>query len=596
MEASPAVAETKVPARLDRLPWSRWHWLVVAGLGTVWILDGLEVTIVGTVAAVLTEKGSGLELTASQVGQAAALYVTGACIGALFFARLTDKHGRKKLFMITLAVYLLATIATAFSQSFVWFAAMRFFTGAGIGGEYAAINSAIDELIPARVRGTVDLIINGSFWLGTAAGALLSVVLLDPSLFAKDVGWRVAFGAGFVLGIGVLIIRRYVPESPRWLFLHGRDDEAEAIVDDIEEQVKESTGRSELPEPGDSIKVAQRGTIGLWQLARTIFADYRQRAIVGFSLFLGQAFLYNAVFFTYALVLSTFFKIDGDKVGFYILPFAVGNFLGPLVLGRLFDTVGRKPMIAGSYIVSGLLLIVTGFLFTADVFGAWGLTAAWAVIFFFASAGASSAYLTVSEIFPMETRAMSIALFYAVGTAAGGIIGPLLFGKLVESGDEMQVFWGWVLASALMIGAGLVQAFLGVAAEQRGLEDIAKPVSAEEVEEEHPDEAAEPARERKAPPPRRARHRLGPGEGQAIWSPRFSYGSRMPVDTEVQREVDALVSAIEARGEINSRELRALAESRYWGPGRFRRALRSAIEDGRIEPAGRGRFRPTRAS
>ena len=587
MEAHGATVETRIPARLDRLPWARWHWLVVIGLGTVWILDGLEVTIVGTVAAVLTEKGSGLELSSSQVGQAAALYVAGACFGALFFARLTDKFGRKKLFMITLAVYLVATGLTAFSQSFAFFAVMRFFTGAGIGGEYAAINSAIDELIPARVRGTVDLIINGSFWLGTAFGALLSVVLLDPSVFDKDVGWRVAFASGFVLGIGVLLIRRFVPESPRWLTLHGRDDEAEQIVGEIEEDVKGSTGRGELPEPkGAPLKVTPRGTISLWALFRTILADYRQRAIVGFSLFVGQAFLYNAVFFTYALVLATFFKVEGPKVGFYILPFAIGNFLGPLILGRLFDTVGRKPMIAGSYIVSGVLLVVTGFLFKADVFGAWGLTAAWAVIFFFASAGASAAYLTVSEIFPMETRAMSIALFYAVGTAAGGIIGPLLFGKLVESGDQTQVFWGWVLASALMIAAGLVQAFLGVAAEQRKLEDVAKPVLAEEAE-----EGAEPEAERApAERPARRRPRLGPSEGQLSYSPFSVASSRSEQDTDLQTEVEAIVRAVSAEGELRRRELGDKVECRYWGPGRFRRALRRAVADGRIRALGRDRF------
>ena len=325
--------------------------------------------------------------------------------------------------MITLAVYLLATIATAFSQSFLWFAAMRFLTGAGIGGEYAAINSAIDELIPARVRGTVDLIINGSFWLGTAFGAVLSVILLDPDLFAKDVGWRVAFASGFVLGLGVLIIRRYVPESPRWLFLHGRDDEAEAIVADIEEQVRDSTGRRELPEPGDSIKVRQRGTIGLWQLARTIFADYRQRAIVGFSLFIGQAFLYNAVFFTYALVLSTFFGVEDFKVGFYILPFAVGNFLGPLILGRLFDTV--RPQADDRRVVHRLRRPARHHGLPVQGRRLRRLGPDGGVVRDLLSRlrGAFSAYLTVSEIFPMETRAMSIALFYSVGTAAGGILG-----------------------------------------------------------------------------------------------------------------------------------------------------------------------------
>ena len=345
--------ETNIPARMDRLPWAKWHWLIVIGLGAVWILDGLEVTIVGTIASRLTEKGSGIELTESQIGQAAAIYVAGACLGALFFGHLADRLGRKKLFMITLLVYLVATVATAFSSSFLLFAICRFFTGAGIGGEYAAINSAIDELIPARVRGTVDLMINGSFWLGTAAGALLSIVLLDTSIFAADVGWRVAFGLGAVLGVGILLVRRYVPESPRWLFIHGRDEEAEALVRDIERQVSEQTGQ-ELEEPRRTIKVRQRRAIGFGTVTKTVFKLYPKRTVLGLSLFIGQAFLYNAVFFTYALVLDKFYGVGANAVGFYVFAFAIGNFLGPLLLGRFFDSVGRKPMIAGTYILSGV--------------------------------------------------------------------------------------------------------------------------------------------------------------------------------------------------------------------------------------------------
>ena len=473
--------ETQIPARLDRLPWSRWHWRVVIGLGTVWILDGLEVTIVGSIASRLTEKGSGIELTESQIGTAAALYVTGACLGALFFGYLADRIGRKKLFMLTLVVYLVATTLTAFSESFLWFGIMRFFTGAGIGGEYAAINSAIDELIPARVRGTVDLIINGSFWLGAGLGAGLSLLLLDTHVIAIDVGWRVAFALGAVLGIGILLVRRYVPESPRWLFIHGREEEAEQLVSDIERQVIEETGQ-ELPEPGASIKVRQRRSIGFGTIAKTVFKLYPKRTVLGFSLFMGQAFLYNAIFFTYALVLTKFYDVEGASVGLYLLPFAAGNFAGPLLLGRLFDTVGRKPMIAGTYILSGALLLITAFLFQQDVLNATTQTIAWTVIFFFASAGASSAYLTVSEIFPMETRAMAISFFYAIGTAAGGITGPLLFGRLIETGETINVFWGYVLAAALMVAAGVVEVFLGVEAAQRPLEDIAKPLTAEDAE------------------------------------------------------------------------------------------------------------------
>jgi MFS family permease len=479
--------ESDIPARLDRLPWSKWHWLIVIGLGTVWILDGLEVTIVGSIAGQLTEKDSGISLSDSQIGQAAALYVTGACLGALFFGRLTDKFGRKKLFLITLAVYLVATVATAFTSTFAMFAVCRFFTGAGIGGEYAAINSAIDELIPARVRGRVDLIINGSFWFGAVIGAAASLVLLDKDMFAGDLGWRLAFGLGAILGIAILIVRQYVPESPRWLMLHGRHEEAEEIVRDVERRVEEEKG--ELPPiEGKKLKINPRGSISLTDVARTVFSKYRQRSFVGLSLFIGQAFLYNAIFFTYALVLKTFYKVPEGDVGYYIIPFALGNLMGPLILGKFFDSVGRKPMIAGTYIISGLGLLITAYLFKMDVLTATTQTICWCVIFFFASAGASAAYLTVSEVFPMETRAMAIALFFAVGTALGGITGPLLFGKLVETEHETPVFWGYVLGASLMIGAGVIQAIWGVKAERRSLEDLATPVLAEEAGEQPTDD------------------------------------------------------------------------------------------------------------
>src|SRR3954453_13975018 len=476
------VIETDIPARLDRLPWARWHWMVLIGLGTVWILDGLEVTIVGTISSRLTEKGPGIAISTAQIGQAAAIYVAGACVGALFFGWLAARVGRERLLLLTLALYLVATVGTAFSQSFLFFAICRFFTGAGIGGEYPAINSAIDELIPARVRGTVDLMINGSFWLGTAAGAALSILLLDESIFAKDFGWRLAFGLGAVLGVGILIVRRHVPESPPWMFIHGKAEEADALVSDIEREVRDSAGVSELKHVTKSIKVREQERVGFIQIAKTVFGASPRRTIVGLSLFVGQAFLYNAVFFPYALVLGTFYDVKPASVGWYIIPFALGNFLGPLVLGRFFDSVGRKPMIAGTYILSGSLLVITAFLFKADVWTATTQTAAWSVIFFFASAGASSAYLTVSEIFPMETRALAIAFFYAVGTAIGGITGPLLFGKLVESGKESHVFWGYILGAGLMIAAGIVQAVLGIEAARKTLEDVATPLSAEEAE------------------------------------------------------------------------------------------------------------------
>jgi MFS family permease len=471
--------ETRIPGRLDRLPWSRWHWLVVIGLGTVWVLDGLEVTIVGAIASRLTDPDSGLGLTDSQVGLAGSIYVLGACLGALFFGYLTDRFGRKKLFMITLVLYLAATVLTAFSMNPLWFYACRFLTGAGIGGEYAAINSAIDELIPARLRGRVDLMINGSFWLGTMFGAALSLLLLDKNLFAVNIGWRLAFGLGAVLGLAILLVRRNVPESPRWLFIHGHNEQAEELVDDIERQVEEETG--ERPEEVDqSITIHQRRSIGFGVIAHTAFKRYPKRTVLGLSLFVGQAFLYNAVFFTQALVLSTFFGVKDDVVPAYIIPFAFGNMLGPVLLGRLFDTVGRRPMITLCYVLSGVLLIGTGLLFNAGVLSAATLTACWVVVFFFASAGASAAYLTGSEIFPMETRAMALAFFYAVGTGIGGVTGPVLFGKLVETEKEINVFYGYLIGAVLMIAAGVLEWFIGVEAAGKSLEEVARPLTAEE--------------------------------------------------------------------------------------------------------------------
>ena len=472
---------TKIPARMDRLPWSGWHWLIVIGLGTVWILDGLEVTIVGTVSGVLTDPGT-LGLTAGQIGAAASIYVLGAVLGAIFFGHLTDRFGRKKLFMITLLVYLLATGATAFSWNAYSFYIFRFLTGAGIGGEYAAINSAIDELIPKRFRGRVDLIINGSFWVGAVAGAALALVVLNEAIFALDLGWRLAFGLGAILAIGVLIVRRNVPESPRWLFIHGREEEADKIVGDIEGQVKESTGRRELDEPDEEITIRQRKTIGIGEITRTMFKLYPKRATVCLSLFAGQAFIYNAIFFTYAIVLTTFYKVPAASAPVYLIPFAIGNFLGPLLLGKFFDTVGRRKMIAGTYILSGVLLLITGYMFTLDFFDSTTITIAWCIIFFFASAGASAAYLTVSEIFPMETRALAIAVFYAIGTGLGGIIGPSLFGKLVETGEETSLFLGYAIGGIVMVLGGIVEAVIGVDAEQRSLESIARPLTAHDAE------------------------------------------------------------------------------------------------------------------
>ncbi|MHC3470499.1 MFS transporter [Streptomyces sp. 7R007] len=469
---------TDIPARLDRLPWSRWHWTIVIGLGTVWILDGLEVTVVGNIASRLSEPGSGLPITSGEVtGLAAALYVAGACVGALFWGRLTDRWGRKKLFMITLAVYLAATALTAVSFSSWWFFAFRFLTGFGIGGEYAAINSAIDELIPAQFRGRVDLIINGSFWIGAVGGSLLSIVALNTAVLPENTGWRLTFALGALLAFVILLVRRHVPESPRWLLIHGREEEAEQVVSSIERQV-EAEKAAPLPRPEGEITIHQRRSVSFVEIARTLFADYRRRSVLGFALFIGQAFLYNAITFGFGAILTKFFDVPTGDTGYYFAVIAIGNFCGPLLLGKLFDTVGRRVMISSTYLLSGLLLFGTAWLFGQGSLNATTLTACWCAVLFFASAGASSAYLTVSEVFPMETRAMSIAFFYALGTAAGGISGPLLFADLTGTGKVGDTVLAFQIGAALMCAAGLVAAALAVRAERRSLEDIAKPLTA----------------------------------------------------------------------------------------------------------------------
>src|SRR5688500_2126731 len=471
---------TDIPARMDRLPWTRWHWMVLIGLGTVWILDGLEVTIVGSMSDALKDPDTGLGLTSFQIGFAGAAYVAGACLGALFFGQLTDMFGRKKLFMVTLGVYTVATVLTAFSMNPMWYFACRFLTGAGIGGEYAAINSAIDELIPAKYRGRVDVAINGSFWIGAAGGALLTIPLLDPTLVDPAWGWRIAFGLGSILAVGILIVRRNVPESPRWLFIHGREDEGEEIVRGIEGQVVEESGR-DLERVSEPITIRQRKTIPLTMIAKTVFTLYPRRTVLCLSLFIGQAFLYNAFFFTYGDTLGEFMGVE--QVGYYIAVFAVSNFVGALVLGPLFDSIGRVRMLTATYVISGVLLGITGL--TLSSYTAVTLTLMGCIIFFFASAGASAAYLTASEVFPMETRALCIAFFYAVGTAAGGIAGPLLFGKLIEdatAGGEgiSAIALGYYIGAVLMVAGGIVAAFLGVRAEGQSLESIAQPLTAED--------------------------------------------------------------------------------------------------------------------
>jgi MFS family permease len=395
-------------------------------------------------------------------------------IGALFFGWLADRLGRRQLFFVTLGLYLAATAATALSPNFVWFAVFRFLTGAGIGGEYTAINAAIQELIPARYRGRTDLAINGSFWIGAALGAIGAFVLLRPGFLPIDLGWRLAFGIGALLGLLILGLRAFLPESPRWLMIHGRIDEAEAILRGIEERA----GVSADPKAGKLRLRVDTARIGLLALTRSLFQLYPQRALVGLLLMAAQAFFYNAIFFTYALVLANFFGVPSARVGLYVLPFAIGNFLGPLLLGKLFDTVGRRRMIAFTYAISGFLLLVTADLFARNLLDAMSLTLAWSLVFFFASAAASSAYLTIGESFPLEVRALAIAVFYALGTAVGGIAGPVLFGTLAGEATRLPIAVGYVFGALLMILAGAVAWRWGLAAERRSLEDVAAPLSA----------------------------------------------------------------------------------------------------------------------
>ncbi|AEA25671.1 major facilitator superfamily MFS_1 [Pseudonocardia dioxanivorans CB1190] len=602
---------TDIPARLDRLPWSRFHWRIVIGLGAVWILDGLEVTIVGAVASRMIEPGSGITLTAADIGTGAALYVAGACIGALFFGQLTDRWGRKKLFMITLAVYLVATVATAFAFEPWFFFLCRFFTGFGIGGEYSAINSAIDELIPARNRGQVDLTINGSYWVGSGIGSLVALLLLDATLFAPSLGWRLAFGLGFIIGLGILLVRRHVPESPRWLLVHGRAREAERMVEGIEQEIRRETG-VELQPPPYEIAVRVRQNIRYRDLVRIAFRRYPNRALLGLALFTGQAFLYNAVVFDLGTLLSGVFGVSSSSVPTYMVLFAASNFLGPLLLGRLFDTVGRIPMIAGTYLGSAVLVTVLGVLL-----GDGGLTTMSFMVlllaaFFLASAGASSAYLTVSEVFPLEIRGLAIALFYATGTAAGGIAGPLLFGNFIHSGNLRLIALGFFIGAAAMAVGGLAELVLGVRAEGKSLENIATPLTAEEAEADPGEQASvraarEPAdatedehreaRERNVRVTRRSGERaaqrpalravrLGPGSG--FYSPgqigtagttsRWAAAS----DEAMDREIAEIERAVDNNVPIRRRALASATGGRLWGPGRFRRALRQALSEGRV--------------
>jgi MFS family permease len=474
------VIRSLIPARLDRLSWSRFHTRLVIALGVAWVLDGLEITIASNVTNLISSKHS-LNLSSAGVSFAVGtVYLLGEVFGALFFGRLSDRWGRRNLFMITLGVYLfggfLTSLTFGHSQFWVyWLYFSRFVAGAGIGGEYAAINSAIDELIPAKYRGRVDIAINGTYWGGALLGTILTLLVVNH--LPVSYSWRVAFLFGPILGFIILFVRKNLPESPRWLIMHGREQEAEEAVKRIESATEHSGGTLGDVDGSKAIEITPATNIGFIALARTLFVQYPRRAILGASLMITQSFLYNAIFFTYALVLTKVYGVNSKDTAYYFIFFALGNLIGPLTLGHLFDTVGRRRMISGTYILSGGLLAVSAFLFNAGALDAVTQTVCWCVIFFFASAGASAAYLTVSEIFPVEVRAKAIAVFFAIAQTFGAM-GPWLYGLLIGNGqDHFKLFIGYMIGAVVMVAGGVVEVFLGVAAEGRSLEDVASPLS-----------------------------------------------------------------------------------------------------------------------
>jgi MFS family permease len=608
---------------MDRLPWSGFHWRILAGLGTVWILDGLEVTIVGSIGARLTQPGSGIAINVADIGTAGAIYVAGACLGALFFGQLTDRFGRKRLMMITLSVYILATVATAFSFASWYFFLARFFTGAGIGGEYSAINSAIDELIPARNRGQTDITINGSYWVGSGVGGLAALLFLDQAIFAINFGWRLSFAIGATLGLAILLVRRTVPESPRWLLIHGREAQAEQIVGGIEKEVRGET-HQELSQPAGTLTLRQRRTIPFRQIARVAFEYYPRRSVLGISLFIGQAFLYNAVTFNLGTLLVTFFGVSSGIVPLFIVIFAAGNFLGPLLLGRLFDTLGRIPMISGTYLISAGMTALLAILWLAGVLNQWSFIALVGITFFFASAGASAAYLTVSEIFPMETRALAIAFFYAVGTGIGGIIGPVLFGRLVASGRVSVITIGFFIGTVVMALGGLAELLFGVRAERMPLENIAKPLTVADAEQAAAGGGPVPApasptgqvtpqgaQQAQADPRLQQRadrirqreqsfpRRFVPGPGSTLSSPGMAgtatHSQPGVVDPDLDHEIQTIESTLKSHGPMGQNQLARTVGARYWDPllTRFRGALREALDEGRIRRVSHGTYAAT---
>ncbi|MEV7420268.1 MFS transporter [Streptomyces sp. NPDC089919] len=477
-EPKPGSVHSTVPQRMDRLPWSRFHWRVVIALGITWVLDGIEITIAGSIADRLRDDQA-LGFSSSQVGLTASIYLLGEVVGALVFGRLADRLGRRNLFIVTLGVYLVGNGLTALSMNFAFFAVTRFIAGTGIGGEYAALNSAIDELIPSRHRGHADLAINGTYWLGAMIGAAANLAFLNTKLFGVDLGWRLGLLVGPAIGMAIWGLRRTLPESPRWLLTHGRAEEAEQVVDAIERQVTAGGAHLDPVPDSEAVEYRQRPQVGYRELARILFRDYRTRSVLGFMLMVTQAFLYNAIFFTYSLILAEFYGIQDGAVAYFIFPFALGNLAGPLLLGRYFDSLGRRRMIGSTYCASGALLVLTGWLFAQGVLTAVTQTVLWCVIFFIASAAASSAYLTVSEVFPVEMRAQAISFFFALSMLFGGVVAPWLFATLIGEGhNPWRVFAGYTVGGVLMVLGGLTAFRWGVDAERRSLEHVATPLSA----------------------------------------------------------------------------------------------------------------------
>lgn len=471
---------TAIPARIDRLGWSPFHTRMILALGTAWILDGLEITIASSVSGVLVKPDT-LDMTSTQVGLIATVYLVGEVVGALVFGKLSDRMGRRRLFMVTLGVYLAGSGLTALTLGegtawVIYLYATRFVAGLGIGGEYAAINSAIDEMMPARYRGRVDVWVNGTYWAGSIVGTMATLTVLNA--LPENEGWRVGFLLGPVLALVILVVRRHLPESPRWLVTHGRAGEAEQSVA-IMERSAEDAGQILRPvSDSDAITLKPERSYGYVTFVRLVFHQYRRRAVLAAALMISQSFLYNAIFFTYALVLTHFYDVDASRVPIYGLVFAVGNLAGPLVLGPLFDTLGRRKMISGTYLLAGGLLAASAWLFEAGELDSETQTLVWVGIFFFASAGASAAYLTASEIFPVEIRAQVIAVFFALAQVFGAI-GPVFYGALIGDGsDRTGLFIGYLIGGTVMMLGGLVELLLGVDAERRSLETVARPLTA----------------------------------------------------------------------------------------------------------------------